>query len=149
MYNLLMKNGQVMAFGLGVAVVLIFLFMMFGGVPDENNAGLGFGLIASFVFIGVCALAAAGFAVYQNLGNIKGLIPSALALVAVIAGIVKFIGFIQQTTVAVVDKTTLLENGLTSGEDSLVGIGVTIGLAAMALTFLVLIVSLVMDFFKG
>lgn len=149
MYNLLMKNGQVMAFGLGVAVVLIFLFMMFGGTPDENNTGLGFGLIASFVFIFFCALAAAGFAVYQSLGNVKSLIPSVLALIAVIAGVIKFIGFIKETTVAVVDKTTLLENGLTAGEDSFVSIGVTIGLAAMALTFLVLIVSLVMDFFKG
>ncbi len=149
MYNLLMKNGQVMAFGLGVAVVLIFLFMMFGGTPDADNSGLAFGLVASMVFIGICAMAAAGFAVYQNLGNVKGLIPSALALVAVVAGIVKFIGFIQETTATVVDPTTLLENGLTAGEDSLVGIGVTLGLAAMALTFLVLIVSLVMDFFKG
>lgn len=144
-----MKNGQVMAFGLGVAVVLIFLFMMFGGTPDADNAGLTFGLMASMLFIFFCAIAAAGFAVYQNLGNVKGLIPSVLALLAVGAGIFKFIGFITETTATVVDPTTLLANGLTAGEDSFVGIGVTIGLAAMAITFLVLIVSLVMDFFKG
>ena len=120
-----MKNGQVMAFGLGVAVVLIFLFMMFGGTPDADNAGLTFGLMASMLFIFFCAIAAAGFAVYQNLGNVKGLIPSVLALLAVGAGIFKFIGFINETTAAVVEKSNLLENGLTAGEDSFVGLGVT------------------------
>lgn len=144
-----MKNGQVMAFGLGLAVVLIFLFLMFGGTPDANNAGLSFGLIASFFFIGFCALAAAGFAVFQNLGNVKGLIPAILALVGVGIALFKFAGFITQSTATVVNESTLLSNGLTAGEDSLVGIGVTVGLAAMAITFLVLIISLVMDFFKG
>jgi len=135
MYNLLMKNGQVMAFGLGVACVLIFLFMMFGGTPDADNAGLTFGLMASMFFIFFCAIAAAGFAVYQNLGNVKGLIPSVLALLAVGAAIFKFIGFITQTTATVVEKST--------------DIGMMIGIGMLALATLIWIISLVMDFFKG
>ena len=147
MYNLLMKNGQVMAFGLGVVVVLIFLFQMFGGTPDANNPGLTFGIIASMFFICVCALAASGFAVFQNLGNIKMLIPSILALLATLFVLFQFGSFAFGE--AAVETKNLLGNGLTAGENSFVSAGVAVGLGALVLTFLALVVSLVMDFFKG
>jgi len=148
MYNLLMKNGQVMAFGLGVIVVLVFLFQMFGGTPDADNAGLSFGISASMFFIVVCALAASGFAVFQNLGNIKGLIVSVIALLATVFVLFQFAGFLTSTGAVDVAKDTLA-NGLTATEDSFVQTGVGIGLGMLALTFLAFIVSLVMDFFKG
>ena len=149
MYNLLMKNGQVMAFGLGVLVVLIFLFQMFGGTPDANNSGLSFGISASMFFIVFCAIAAAGFAVYQNLGNVKGLIPSVIALLGTLFVLFRFANFVFGKAAEVVANDELLANGLTAGEDSFVSTGVSIGLGMFALAGLAFVVSLVMDFFKG
>ncbi len=147
MYNLLMKNGQVMAFGLGVLVVLIFLFMMFGGDPTADNSGLAFGIIATLFFICICALAASGFAVFQNIGNVKGLIPSVFALLITLYILFQFGSFIFGEQVEVAREEVF--KGLTAGELSFVTMAVNVGLIMLALTFLTFVVSLVVDFFKG
>ncbi|MFK7807819.1 MAG: hypothetical protein AB8F74_08495 [Saprospiraceae bacterium] len=69
MYNFLVKNGQLVAFGLGLLITIIFFAGALGGdSPDRFN----FGLMVAIALAILCAIAMVLFGLYQVVTNPKG-----------------------------------------------------------------------------
>lgn len=77
MYKFLAKNGQVMAFGLGLLVTVLFLAMAMPniGLIDEENPQnvniFNFGIYATIALIIVAAVAMVGFGLIQVASTFK------------------------------------------------------------------------------
>ncbi len=95
MYTFLTRNGQTVAFGLGLAVTIIMLAIIFSGVNDfesipETDALrydttiFNFGMYAALLLGVIGALAAIGFGIYQFATDPKGALKGMLGLAAVI-----------------------------------------------------------------
>ena len=100
MYTFLTRNGQTLAFGLGLIVVVLTLIIIFSNsgqfavIDDENNPAryatgiFDFAMYASAALIIACAAAALLFGIYQVATNprgaIKGLIGLALVVVLLV-----------------------------------------------------------------
>ncbi len=107
MYSFLNKHGQMLAFGLGVIVTLIFFVSIFTsseldsvGPSMETQAAydstlFNFGLYMSIFMAIIAAVAAVFFGVTQMLGNLKGSMKGLIGL-AVVAGLM----FVAYTTAA-------------------------------------------------
>lgn len=87
MYDFLNKKGQLLAFGFGILVTVIFLVFIFSGLDEFSGAPkekqlemdlFNFGLYASIVMVILGYLAWFGFSVVQMIDNpkasLKGLI---------------------------------------------------------------------------
>lgn len=81
MYEFLTKRGEMLAFGLGIALVLIFLFTVLPGLDnfnalpeDQRNTSdlFNLGLWLALILAGVTVLAAIGFGLWQGISNPKG-----------------------------------------------------------------------------
>ena len=83
MYNFLSKNGQMLAFGLGVVFIIIFLMMVVPNVGDLNFETMtdqekydttlfNFGIGAAGWLARLCGLAILGFGIYHIVSNPKG-----------------------------------------------------------------------------
>ena len=93
MYNFLAKHGQLVAFGLGAVIILIFFGTVFSGLdafnalPEDRQGEttiFNFGLAASIVLGIVCIVAAVLFGLYFMVTHPKGAMIGIIAL-AVIA----------------------------------------------------------------
>ena len=96
MYRFLTKNGQTLAFGLGAAVVVISLLIIFtnsgdfAAIADENNPNrydtgiFDFIMYASAALIVLCAIAAVLFGIYQVATNPKGAIKGLIGLALIV-----------------------------------------------------------------
>ena len=81
MYKFLTKNGQLIAFGVGALIAVIFLAMAFSGLDEFNSLVsmkkghesniFNFGISASIFLIVVCFLLMIVFGVYQVATNFK------------------------------------------------------------------------------
>lgn len=81
MYNFLTQKGQLVAFGLGVLITIVFLLSVFGGLDgfealaDEDRGTTGIfnaGLYGAIVLCILCAAAILLFGVYHTVTNPKG-----------------------------------------------------------------------------
>ena len=95
MYTFLTRNGQTIAFGLGLVVTVLMLLLIFGGVaefeaiPDDDLSRydttiFNFGLYAAIGLIVLCAIAAVLFGVYQLATNPKGALKGLIGLGVII-----------------------------------------------------------------
>ena len=95
MYTFLTRNGQTLAFGLGLAIVVLMLIFIFSGVSafeaiPENDVSrydtsiFDFGMYGAVFLIIACAVAAIIFGIYQVATNPKGALKGLLGLAAVI-----------------------------------------------------------------
>jgi magnesium-transporting ATPase (P-type) len=93
MYEFLNKNGQLLAFGLGALVTVIFFIAVFNGLEGFNQLSeadqkesniFNIGLIFAIVFTGLCFLLWLLFSVFHIADNPKGSIRGLIG-VAVIA----------------------------------------------------------------
>ncbi|MEL7378443.1 MAG: hypothetical protein AAFY36_01930 [Bacteroidota bacterium] len=102
MYEFLKKNGQLLALGVGAAISLIFIVLVFSSgdasltadSPDSEKyeaASFTFGIGATIALLVVCAIAALVFGVLQIADNPKGSMKGLIGL-GVVAVLV-FIGF--------------------------------------------------------
>ena len=144
MYNFLAKNGQLVAFGLGVLITAGFLMSVMGGIDDfmvtaedqRNQSNIfNFGLYAVIALTVLGFLAALGFGLFQTISNPKGAIKGIAGLVLIAA-----LFFIGQA-MAGADTQKILETrqefNVTDGQSSIINgsiIGATIlaGLTALA-----------------
>jgi Flp pilus assembly pilin Flp len=94
MYKFLTKNGQVLAFGLGVVIAVLFFLMIGSGVeqfdalPKEERGTttiFNFGLYAALGLIVLCAILALLFGVFQTVMHPRASLKSLLGIVALIA----------------------------------------------------------------
>ena len=70
MYNFLVKNGQLAAFGLGLLITIIFFSMALSGGEDPER--FNFGLAFSIILAIACAAAMFLFGMYHMVTDIKG-----------------------------------------------------------------------------
>jgi len=92
MYKFLIKNGQVVAFGLGLLLVLVYFLSVGKGLPADfsslevkdqlaaNTSAFNFGLKAAIVLIVLTAIVVIGFMIYQFISNPKGAIKGLIAI---------------------------------------------------------------------
>ena len=81
MYDFLVKRGEMLAFGLGIALVLIFLFTVipnldsFNALPEDQQTTsniFNIGLWLALILSGVTAVTAVVFGLMQFITNPKG-----------------------------------------------------------------------------
>ena len=80
MYKYLTKNGQLIAFGVGGLITIIFIIVAFSGLDEFNSLSkderpesdnFNFGISASIFLIVVCFFLMLGFGIYQVATNFK------------------------------------------------------------------------------
>lgn len=95
MYNFLTKNGQTIAFSLGVVIVVLFLINIFTGLsdfealPEEQQASTGifnFGLTGAIALTIIAAVAMVLFGLYHIVTNFRASLMGLIGI-AVLAGI--------------------------------------------------------------
>jgi hypothetical protein len=95
MYQFLTKNGQVLAFGVGVVLTLIFLVIAVSGAGNYDFGNMttsekvavtifDFGLWASIILTIVAAVAMVFFGVYQVATDLKNSVKGLIGLVAMV-----------------------------------------------------------------
>ncbi len=81
MYDFLVKRGEMLAFGLGMILVLLFLFNVISGLDsfnalpkDQQTSSdiFNIGLWLSLILGGITAITAVGFGLWQFISNPKG-----------------------------------------------------------------------------
>ncbi len=94
MYKFLSKNGQLVAFLIGLTITAIFLFFVFSGLSGfnalaEDQRGttdiFNFGLYAAAALTVICAITALVFGLFQTLSNPKGAISAIAAVIGLAA----------------------------------------------------------------
>jgi len=148
MYNFLSKNGQLIAFGLGALLTVVFLAIVFSGAEDfsllskkeQMQTGIfNFGLQSAIALTAICAVAALIFGLIYMVLHFKSSLRAIIGI-AVIA-IIFIIGY----SVADPNSTgslaqTILEFGVQDGASKFIsGAMITTGvLGAIAIAGLIL-----------
>lgn len=142
MYSLLVKHGQLIAFGLGLVITVIFLLSVFGGLSDFQaledgqegttnifNAGL-YGAIA-LTILGVIAIL--GFGLYQTATNLKGAAKFLIGFAAIV--VIFFIFYSMAQPVSGGRLAMLMEKfNITQGTSNFISgaLGTALTLAGLA-----------------
>lgn len=157
MYNLLTKNGQLYAFGLGALIIAITIISILTGVGDDFSTleraeqfktnAFNPGLILSFalIFIGVIAMFGFGlFHIFADLkGSMKGLI--GLGAIAVIFFIAKAMAS-TDTDGPIAD--TIQKFNVSDGVSTLISGALTTVLIMGAVAVFAFVFSEIRNFFK-
>jgi hypothetical protein len=157
MYNFLVKNGQRLAFGLGLVIAVVFFVIASSGLdefnmlPEEEQATtsiFNFGLSATLFLVFAAFVLMLGFGLWHVATNFRGSVKGLIGL-AVLA-IIFFISYSTasgEATGAIARAAEKVKN-LTSNQLKFVGasistVGILIGLATLGL-----IASEVRNFFR-
>ncbi len=93
MYKFLTKNGQLIAFGVGAFITVIFIIMAFSGLDEFNSLSkeerpgsdiFNFGISASIFLIVVCFLLMVVFGIYQVATNFKSSMKGILGFAVIV-----------------------------------------------------------------
>ncbi|MGK0363136.1 MAG: hypothetical protein ACI85O_000178 [Saprospiraceae bacterium] len=96
LYTMLSRNGSTIAFGLGSAVVAIFLISVFSQIGDKTTVEqlsatniFDLGLYLTIFLTVLCALAIVGFGIFHVVTDLKGALKGLIGvgILAVIFGI--------------------------------------------------------------
>lgn len=157
MYNFLSKNGQLVAFGLGVVLVVIFLAIAVSGAGDYyfdtmDDADIyrvdifNFGILIAIVLTILCAVGIVLFGVYHVASNPKESMTGIIGILA-IAGL---FALFYSMSAGTIDHPTLersIEKILESGGEALssstlkwVGGGIKMGVVMAILAFVAMLV---------
>lgn len=148
MYNFLVKNGQLLAFGLGILITVIFLISVTSGIADfemmsEEDQGnttiFNAGLTGAMVLTVVAAAAMLIFGLLQVFSNLKG---SAKGLLG--AGVLVVLFLIGYSTAG----GNCNEEGISEATCQMIGGGIITAMALVSLSALAFVVSEVSNFFK-
>ena len=155
MYKFLSKNGQLVAFLLGLVLTAIFLFSVFSGLSGFNALAedqrsttniFNFGLFAAAGLTIACAVVALLFGVFQTLSNPKGAIAAIAGLVGL--GVLFFAGqsLFGENSAAVVN--TMKEFDVTDAQSGLINGAIGGGLLLVGIAMAAFILSELRNFFK-
>lgn len=156
MYKFLVKNGQTVAFLLGVGVVAVFILSIFSGLDtfDEYSDSkyetgiFDFGLNGAFVLIFVTAVSMLAFGIFQIFSNLKGSLKGLLGFGVLVALYLIAINTadgdltnLEPSIKGAIEKFESSGNGIiTSGNLKFIGGSITtvgVLVAAAALSFVV------------
>lgn len=154
MYKFLTRNGQVLAFGLGILITILFLVTVFSGLDEFNglaedqkgttsifNLGLG-----SSIFLVIAGFAAIIiFGLIQVFGDLKGSMVGLGGFAAILA-----IFFIARGAggddTAIAD--TISKFQVSESESGIISGAISTGLALAALAAITFVLSEIRNFFK-
>jgi len=156
MYKFLAKNGQLVAFGVGVLITAGFLAGVLGGIEnfmataeDQRNQSdiFNFGLYAVIALTILGFVVALGFGLFQTLSNPKGAIKG-------IAGLALIVGlFFAGQALAGADsegvKDALTEFNVTDGQSSIINGSIVGGIILAALTGIAFVGGELMSFIRN
>lgn len=157
MYKFLTKNGQAVAFGLGLIVAALFIIVAISGqesfnsLPDEEKyttSIFDIGLAGSLAMAVIALLLTVGFAIFQTATNFRSSILGIIALVGLVA-----IFFIAYSTASgeatgVLAKAAEGAGGITPNEMKIIGGGITTALILAGLAVAGIVISEIINFFK-
>ena len=156
MYKILLKHGQLAAFGLGLLVIIIFLVSVLSGIDGFNALSkedqytstiFDMGIRLTVILLIICAAIALIFALYQTVTNPKAALKGIIALVVlVIIFIVLYSMSVAETTGPVAESVQ--EFGLTENQSRLVSAGIKATLLLGGLAIAAFVVSEVRNLFK-
>ncbi|MCP3930524.1 MAG: hypothetical protein GY705_15645 [Bacteroidetes bacterium] len=93
MYKFLSKNGEMLAFGVGIVITILFLIIAIAGVDGFNALGkeergttsiFNFGLYAAMALTVICGIAAIFFGLVQAISNPKGSLKGLIGIAALV-----------------------------------------------------------------
>ena len=155
MYKFLAKNGQLLAFGLGALVTILFLGSVFSGLDTFTNAEkeaqyemtlFNFGLSATIALIAICAILALLFGIYQIATNPKGSLKGLIGIAAIIA--IFFIGQSMAGADGPAVAKAVETFDVTPAQSAYISGGIITTLALVGLAVLAFVISEVSNFFK-
>lgn len=158
MYNFLSKNGQAVAFSVGVVLVLIFLATAVPGAGDyyfdtmsdeevyQVNV-FNFGISIAIALAVICAAGMLFFGLYQIATNLKGSVKGIVGLVAIAALMFAFYSMAQGTAdhptiQGAIEKYTTSSEGreITAGNLKWMSSAIRMGLLMAGVAFAALFV---------
>ncbi len=156
MYKFLTKNGQTISFMVGLAITVIFLIIVFGGMDEfnmldekvQNESNLfNFGINASVALIVVCAIGMIAFIILNVVTNLKGNIKLLIGL-----GVMAII-FFAMSAGADYETTGPISEGLkkyavTDGQNGFIVGGIWTAVILSVGAFASFIVLEILNFFK-
>ncbi len=156
MYKFLSSNGQVLAFGLGALLSVLFLVSWLGGqeslnaLPDDEKFKTGIfdaGILGATALVIIAALMLVGFGLYQTATDFKKSLKSIIGVVALI------LVFIIAYSTSTPDKTGMvgdaaIKMGVSDNTQKLIGGGLTTMYIMMGLSLLALAASEIRNIFK-
>ena len=156
MYQFLLKRGQLVAFGLGLVLIVLFLLNVFGGLDqfqmlsDDDKAKttiFNFGLYAAQALVIVCLAAAVLFGIYQTATNPKGALKLLIGL-AVVAGLFFLLYSTSQAEGTGKIADLVEKNGISENVSKLISGGIKTTLIVVGLAAVSFVVGEVLNFFK-
>lgn len=157
LYKFLATNGQRLAFGLGVLIILIFLVIVNVGIGEFKEldaAGqvessiFNFGLSAAIFLIIATALAMIGFGIFQLGSNFKKSAKGLIGFMGLIAVFVIAYATSSGEATGEIAKAVEKVGGISSANLKFIGAGVTTSLVMSAAAFGAFIIAEVRNFFK-
>ncbi len=157
MYKFLTKNGQALAFGLGILVTVVFLvtassnLTSFNSLPDEEKFTTSIfdvGLKGSIALAVTALILTIVFAIYQTATNLRASIFGILGLVVIVA--VFFIAYSSASGEATGAMARAVDNygGMTANELKIVGGGITTAMVLAGLAVVSIVISEIINLFK-
>jgi len=156
MYKIFTKHGQLMAFGLGAVVIVIYYISIMSGLDEFNSLSaddrattgiFNLGLQATGVLLIICAAAMILFGIYHVITNPKG------AIKGIIGVAVLVILFFILYSMAVPETSGIVGNAasdfnLTDVQSKIISAALRSTLIIGALAVLAFVVSEISNFFK-
>lgn len=156
MYQFLTKNGQLLAFGLGLVIAVIFLLSVFGGIdtfdamPKEEKGTTGifnFGLMAAIGLTILCFVAAVAFGLLQLIQHPKGSMKMLVGLAGILVIFFIFFASTQDVTSGKLFEL-VQENNITSTQNKFITGALWTGVILAFLAAGTFVVSEVRNLFK-
>ena len=154
MYNFLAKNGQLLAFGLGALITVVFLISVFSGLDsflalskeEQGTTGIfNFGLVATILLAIAGLVFAIFFGLFQTISNPRGSIYGIGAIVLLL--VIFFVARAMGSDDGPIMKTINAFN-VTDGQSSFITGAISTGLILALLALLALALSEIRNFFK-
>lgn len=156
MYKILTKHGQLIAFGIGLLVIILYLGSVFGGLDsfsllskeDRGTTSIfDLGLKATLVLLVICAICAVLFGIWHMVTNPKGAIKGIIGLAVIIILFIILYSMSTPETSGIVGNAVEKFN-LSAGESKFISAALKSTLILGALAALSFVVSEIRNFFK-
>ncbi len=156
MYNILTKHGQLIAFAIGLIVIVAFFLGVFGGLDGFNaltkedkgtTTIFDTGLYLTIALLILCAVAAVLFGIYQMVTNPKGAIKGIIGLVVLGVIFAALYSMSPAETSGPVGRAVEKFN-VSDSESKIISAGIKSTLILGGLAALAFVVSEIRNFFK-
>lgn len=157
MYNFLLKNGQLVAFLLGVVITVVFLISVFSGIGEFNMLAdedqvtttiFDFGLFATIALIIITAIAMLLFGLYQVGTNFRGSLKGIIGLAVLIVIFLVAYSASSGTATGAVAEAADKAGGLTAGNFKFVGGAITTSIILVGIAAAAFVLSEIRNIFK-